>query len=214
MDLNAEDLATFANGGEATPTPAEETPGEATPTEETQKTDGQAWVDTSKEAAEKLEEAAEKLEEAAAAAEMCDECDAETFAATESLAEETKTMAEDATEVAAVAEEIVAKAEDELAEQLGEPAAAGEGGAANPRKGVDVEAAAAEVDAGEMDAETAALMDGYDPDIEGNPPAWVADEATWDRAKKAVDPEGKGAKYTEPWAVVALVYSKMGGGKK
>ncbi len=57
-----------------------------------------------------------------------------------------------------------------------------------------------------------ALMEGYDPDLDGNPPAWVANEATWDRAKRAVDPRGKGAqKYTTPWAVVTHVYKKMGG---
>lgn len=67
---------------------------------------------------------------------------------------------------------------------------------------------------GEANPETMALMEGYDPDLDGNPPAWVADEAMWDRAKRAVDPTGAGADYMEPWAVVAHVYEKMGGGKK
>lgn len=46
-----------------------------------------------------------------------------------------------------------------------------------------------------------------------NPPAWVADEATWERAKKAVRPESKKSqrRYSEPYAVVAHVYRNMGG---
>lgn len=47
---------------------------------------------------------------------------------------------------------------------------------------------------------------------EGNPPAWVDDEATWDRAKAAV--EKYWDEYDEPYAVVASVYENMGGGTK
>lgn len=43
----------------------------------------------------------------------------------------------------------------------------------------------------------------------GNPPAWVHDEATWERAKKAV--QKYWGNYDEPWAVVAHVYGQMGG---
>ncbi len=46
----------------------------------------------------------------------------------------------------------------------------------------------------------------------GNPPAWVDDEATWDRAKAAV--EKYWDEYDEPYAVVASVYENMGGGTK
>jgi len=53
------------------------------------------------------------------------------------------------------------------------------------------------------------LMADFDPD--DNPPVWVADEDTWERAKEAVDPEGRGGDYDEPWAVVAYVYERMGG---
>lgn len=42
-----------------------------------------------------------------------------------------------------------------------------------------------------------------------NPPAWVADESKWERAKQAV--EKRWGNYDEPWAVVAHVYENMGG---
>jgi hypothetical protein len=42
-----------------------------------------------------------------------------------------------------------------------------------------------------------------------NPPEWVADEATWNRAKSQVRPYW--AAYREPWAAVAKVYQQMGG---
>jgi hypothetical protein len=45
-----------------------------------------------------------------------------------------------------------------------------------------------------------------------NPPAWVADEGTWERAKEAVRKYWD--RYDEPWAVVSHVYSQMGGGSK
>ena len=50
---------------------------------------------------------------------------------------------------------------------------------------------------------------GTAEEVEGNPPAWVGDEATWERAKEAVRP--KWGDYAEPWAVVAHVYRQMGG---
>lgn len=75
--------------------------------------------------------------------------------------------------------------------------------------------AAAQIAAGKGDEKLMEMMDGYDPETDGNPPEWVADEDIWDRAKEAVDPEGEGAgKYDEPWAVVAHVYDRMGGGRK
>jgi hypothetical protein len=63
---------------------------------------------------------------------------------------------------------------------------------------------------GNIDSELIDLMTNFDP--ENNPPEWVTSKKTWERAKRAVDPNGKGAKYSEPWAVVAHVYRKMGGG--
>lgn len=45
-----------------------------------------------------------------------------------------------------------------------------------------------------------------------NPPGLIADEKTWNKAKKAVKKYWK--KYSEPWAVVYDVYRKMGGKKK
>lgn len=61
------------------------------------------------------------------------------------------------------------------------------------------------------DPELLAKTTGYDPERDGNPPSWAVDESTWERAKDAVDPEGDGATYAEPWAVVAHVYKAMGG---
>jgi hypothetical protein len=45
--------------------------------------------------------------------------------------------------------------------------------------------------------------------VEGNPPAWVASEKTWDKAKKAVKKYWK--RYDEPYAIVAHVFRNMGG---
>jgi hypothetical protein len=42
-----------------------------------------------------------------------------------------------------------------------------------------------------------------------NAPAWVRDEALWERAKFAVRPNWD--RYDKPWAVVARVYENMGG---
>lgn len=44
----------------------------------------------------------------------------------------------------------------------------------------------------------------------GNPPSWVLDEDTWDRAKEAI--RKRWADYDEPYAVVASIYQNMGGG--
>lgn len=73
-----------------------------------------------------------------------------------------------------------------------------------------VDAAAKQVAAGKVDPVLDHLMADFDPDH--NPPAWVEDESTWNRAKGAVDPRGKGTTYDQPWAVVATVYKAMGGG--
>jgi len=50
---------------------------------------------------------------------------------------------------------------------------------------------------------------GTAPEVEGNPPAWVGDESSWERAKEIV--QEKWEQYDEPWAVVAHVYFNMGG---
>lgn len=42
-----------------------------------------------------------------------------------------------------------------------------------------------------------------------NPPSWVHDEPTWERAKAEVRPYWHN--YSDPWAVVAHVYRNMGG---
>lgn len=69
-----------------------------------------------------------------------------------------------------------------------------------------------EVEAGETDQKLMDLMEGYNPEEDGNPPEWVASESTWERAKKSVEKNWEG--YDEPWAVVAHVYKQMGGGMK
>lgn len=74
-----------------------------------------------------------------------------------------------------------------------------------------VEEEAKRVADGDGDEELMQKITGYDSEIDGNPPAWVEDESTWEKAKEAVDPEGEGAKYDEPYAVVAHVYKRMGG---
>jgi hypothetical protein len=42
-----------------------------------------------------------------------------------------------------------------------------------------------------------------------NPPPWVADKKTWERAKKAVKPYWK--KQEEPFGTTAFIYRQMGG---
>ena len=71
-----------------------------------------------------------------------------------------------------------------------------------------IEAAVAALEAGEMDVELEAT-EGYDPEADGNPPAWVEDEEIWERAKAAV--EDKWDEMESPWAVVAFIYQKMHG---
>jgi hypothetical protein len=67
----------------------------------------------------------------------------------------------------------------------------------------------AQVAAGKTDPDLMDHLDGYDPETDGNPPAWVNDEATWERAKNAV--EKSWDDYDQPYAVVAHVYKAMGG---
>jgi len=208
-EITADDLAGFAAGNEQPMMMAEVEPSEEQETPEEDKSEGEMWVDASKKASELIQVAAVATEAAAQAAEMCDECDTETFQASESLADEIRTMAEDAKEVAAVAEETVAQAELEAGDEAGDAG----GGVENPTEGI-VSAAVAEVDAGELDTELTALMDGYDPEMDGDPPGWVASETLWGKAKAAVDPLGAGSRYSDPWAVVAATYTKMGGGKR
>lgn len=66
-----------------------------------------------------------------------------------------------------------------------------------------------EVKGGKTDKEVMSVIADYDPDVDGNPAEWVADEQLWDRAKAAVEP--KWGDYDEPYAVVAHVYKQLGG---
>lgn len=85
----------------------------------------------------------------------------------------------------------------------------------------EIEAIAEMVEDGEGDPDLMALADELvehmeaaedDEEIElENPPKWAASPAIWDKAEQAVDPEGKGSKYSEPYAVVVHVYKRMGG---
>lgn len=67
--------------------------------------------------------------------------------------------------------------------------------------------------AGWEDEKIATLREASSESADGmtpNPPAWVTNEAAWDRAKEAVRPYW--GNYSEPWAVVAHVYNNMTGG--
>jgi hypothetical protein len=46
-----------------------------------------------------------------------------------------------------------------------------------------------------------------------NPPNFVDDEPSWERAKKIVKDSGKWEDYDEPWAVVSHVYQNIAGSK-
>lgn len=91
------------------------------------------------------------------------------------------------------------------------PAEEDDAGEEDEGEGIDVEAIAKQIEDGDGDEDLLELTDGYDPEEDGNPPQWVEDEDTWEKAKEAVDPEGEDADYDEPWAVVAHVYQRMGG---
>jgi len=75
---------------------------------------------------------------------------------------------------------------------------------------VDAEEIGAQVQAGNGSPKLLKLAKGVTEDT--NPPAWVADEDTWEKAKAAVEP--KWDEYDEPFAVTAAVYKKMGGSFK
>jgi len=90
-----------------------------------------------------------------------------------------------------------------------EPEDAPEGGAEDEHE-VDAEEIGAQVQAGNGSPKLMKLAKGVTE--ETNPPAWVADEDTWEKAKAAVEP--KWDEYDEPFAVTAAVYKKMGGSFK
>jgi len=75
---------------------------------------------------------------------------------------------------------------------------------------VDAEEIGAQVQAGNGSPKLMKLAKGVTE--ETNPPAWVADEDIWEKAKAAVEP--KWDEYDEPFAVTAAVYKKMGGSFK
>jgi hypothetical protein len=72
-----------------------------------------------------------------------------------------------------------------------------------------VEEEAKRVESGNVDQELMDQMADFDP--MDNPPEWAAQPDIWTKAEDAVDPEGAGAQYDEPYAVVAHVYKRMGG---
>jgi hypothetical protein len=70
-----------------------------------------------------------------------------------------------------------------------------------------VAALAAKITAGQGDPALLAKVKGYVPPP--NPPSWVASEASWEKAKAAVDKDKyQGDLY---WQVVTTVYKEMGG---
>jgi hypothetical protein len=60
------------------------------------------------------------------------------------------------------------------------------------------------------EAEIMAAIKDYDPEKDGNPPVWAANTDIWQQACRAIDPD----KYDDPWAVIAHVYDRLGGGIK
>lgn len=80
------------------------------------------------------------------------------------------------------------------------------------RSKIDVDAVRKQIANGKGDEEIMSLVDGYDPEEEGNPPSWIDpdDEDIWDKAKKAAGPEGK-SEAEDYWAVVTHIFKKMGG---
>jgi hypothetical protein len=91
----------------------------------------------------------------------------------------------------------------------GPPGGKDKGGGGGPK----VDLKKAEQDSADLiDDELEDHLQGYDPEVDGNPPEWVADEGTWEKAKQAV--KGKWDDYDEPYAVVTYVYKQMGGAFK
>ena len=84
----------------------------------------------------------------------------------------------------------------------------------------EIEEIAELVENGEGEPELYELAEELAEEIEDlgeeaeNPPAWAANPDLWNEAEKAVEPAGKGSKYSEPYAVVAHVYKKLGGAVK
>jgi hypothetical protein len=76
-----------------------------------------------------------------------------------------------------------------------------------------VEEEAKKLDDGEPDEEIVEKMQGFDFVVDDFP-EWVTepeDQDKWNAAKDAVDPEGEGAKYDDPWLLIAHVYKRLGG---
>lgn len=94
------------------------------------------------------------------------------------------------------------KSEDKEPEEPEESAAEEE-----EESDIDVDEIAEDIRNGDGDPEMLRLAKGVTE--KNNPPKWVADKATWVKAKKAVQP--KWDDYDEPYAVVATVYKNMGG---
>lgn len=62
----------------------------------------------------------------------------------------------------------------------------------------------------QLSAELAEEIEEFGEEAE-RPPIWATSPDVWEKAETAVDPEGKGKVYMEPYAVVAHVYMKLGG---
>jgi hypothetical protein len=95
---------------------------------------------------------------------------------------------------------------DEAPEDEGDEEGGGEGGESDAPD-VDVKAIGEEVQNGEGDARLVRLSKKISD--ENNPPQWVLDEETWEKASDAVEPYWD--EYDEPYAVVTHVYKAMGG---
>ena len=106
-------------------------------------------------------------------------------------------------------EEEHAEHEDEEGEEHDEEEAEGEDHDDESDK-MTPEEIGAMVQNGHGDEELMELAEGVDED--SNPPEWVEDEDTWEKAKKAVKKHWDD--YDLPYAVVTHVYKSMHGGIK
>jgi len=168
-------------------------------------TDSEKLAAAAKVAMTKLADAVAAAQEVVALAEICEDCDDKMLSQVNELFGDIGHVEEIAKEIYAATDELAKAGAEELDDEVGE------GGPASEDQ-LLAQTVAEDVEAGEVDPELMQLMASFDP--ANNPPEWVADEDTWERAKEAVDPEGKGAAYDNPWAVVAHTYKAMGGSTK
>lgn len=105
-------------------------------------------------------------------------------------------------------DEVDTAADDEDLEAEEGEEGEGEEGEGEGEEEIDVDAIAKQIEDGEWPDEDL-MAKAAEVNEENNPPSWALDEATWEKAKEAVEPNWDS--YDEPYAVVSAVYQKMGG---